>query len=138
MVTAGADATLDCTSCAVPHAGVLVLDNFPTKLDPHFLLAVLNSSVFWAFVRGTMPTMGEGRHVLRRGPLAEFRTALPSQCIQSEIASMVKQLLSISTASDRTRLKVLIDHAVLGCYGLDSGSTRSTAGNPEERRVWLG
>jgi hypothetical protein len=78
MVTSGADATLDTAGLAVPHAGVLVQDNLPADLDLHFLLAVLNGPSFWSFVQSTMPTMGVGRHVLRRGPLANFCVPLPS------------------------------------------------------------
>jgi hypothetical protein len=77
MVTSGEDVTITDMDTPVPHAGVLVLDNLPAALDPHDLLAVLNGPAFWSFVRGAMPTMGEGRHVLRRGPLAEFRVPLP-------------------------------------------------------------
>jgi hypothetical protein len=102
----------------VPHAGVFVLDNFPAALDPHFLLAVLNGPLFWSFVRGTMPTMGEGRHVLRRGPLAGFRVPLASEAAQFEIAALVKQLMVVKTASERDRLKHLIDDVVIGCAGI--------------------
>jgi SAM-dependent methyltransferase len=115
MVTSGADATLDIDNAAVPHAGVLILHNIPAELDPHFLLAVLNSPVFWSFVRSTMPTMGVGRRVLRRGPLAGFRVPLASAVAQSEIAAMVRHLMSVSTPCDRTRLKNSIDAAILGC-----------------------
>jgi methylase of polypeptide subunit release factors len=115
MVTSGADATLDIAGSAVPHAGVLVLDNLPADLDLHFLLAVLNSPSFWSFVWNTMPTMGVGRHVLRRGPLADFCVPLPSSAFQTDIAAMVRQLMSVSTTCERTRLKNTIDAAIQSC-----------------------
>jgi hypothetical protein len=115
--------TITETDTAVPHAGVLVLDNFPVALDPHYLLAVLNGSGFWAFVRGTMPTMGEGRQVLRRGPLAGFRVPLASESAQAEVVALTRRLLVTTSASERIRLKGLIDEVVLGCCGSGGGIT---------------
>jgi hypothetical protein len=126
MVTSGADATLDTGGVAVPHAGVLVLDNLPADLDPHFLLAVLNSPVFWSFVRSTMPTLGVGRHVLRREPLAGFGVRLPSKAAQSEIAALVTQRMTVPDPDEHTRLKTPIDHAVLNCFGIATRTVQST------------
>ena len=130
MVTSGADATLDTGGAAVPHAGILVLDNLRAELDPHFLLAVLNSPVFWSFVRSTMPTMGEGRRVLRRGPLAGFRVPLPSAVAQAEIAEMVKQLMAAPAAGEGSGLKNMIDDAVLGCFGTATHAIQSDDASP--------
>ena len=127
MVTSGADATLDTDGAAVPHAGVLILDDLPAGLDPHFLQAILNSPVFWSFVRSTMPTMGVGRHVLRRGPLADFCVPLPSSASQAEIAAMVRRLMSVSTIRERTRLKKTIDAAILSCCSTAPESPVSAA-----------
>lgn len=117
MATSGADATLAWDGTLVPHAGVLVLDDLPDRLDPHYLLAVLNGPVFWSFVRSTMPSLGEGRHVLRRESLAEFRLPVPPATTQSEIVALVRRMPSASTASDREHLKGLIDAAVVDWCG---------------------
>ena len=140
MVTSGADATLDTDGAAVPHVGVLALDNLPAELDTPFLLAVVNSPVFRSFVRSTMPTLGAGRHVLRRGPLAGFRVPLASTAAQSEIAAIVMYLMTAPTASERLRLKTTIDDAVLSCFGtttraVESDIVPSTAEPPAVARA---
>ena len=61
---------------------------------------VVNSPVFWSFVQGTMPTMGNGRHVLRRGPLVQFFVVLSKHSIQSEIAGRVRQLMETESAEE--------------------------------------
>ena len=55
------DFTLDPDGQYLGHAGVLMLVPDVRRLDPYYLLGVLNSRVFWFFVRQTMPTMGKGR-----------------------------------------------------------------------------
>ena len=129
MVTSGADATLDSTGIIFPPAGVLIFSSFPTEFDPLYLLAVINSPVFWSFVRGTMPTMGEGRYVLRRGPLADFRVAVPASPAQTEIASMVRLLMATPIDQERMHLETAINEALLGIYGHSSNA------EPEMSRV---
>jgi hypothetical protein len=113
MVTSGSDATLDLIGSGCPHAGVLILSRFPGDVDPFYLLGVVNSPVFWSFVQGTMPTMGNGRHVLRRGPLWQFSVVLPKTSIQTKIAGFVRQLLEVTVENERKRLKRAIDEAVM-------------------------
>jgi hypothetical protein len=120
MVTSGSDATLDLAGSACPHAGVLVISRFPSDIDPLYLLGIMNSPVFWSFVQGTMPTMGNGRHVIRRGPLAQFSVALSERSTQSEIAHNVRQLMETSDEYERTRLKQSVDAEVMKVYRVDS------------------
>ena len=134
MVTSGADATLDSSGVACPHAGVLIVSNFPTELDPLYLLAIINSPVFWSFVRATMPTMGEGRHVLRRGPLANFRIAVPLSSIQAEIAAMVRQLMEAAIDGERTPLKGAINEAVVASFGRYSNAEPEMSGAPVDQK----
>ena len=119
MITSGSDASLDSSGGDCPHAGVLVLSDFPTEIDPFYLLGVINSPVFWTFVQNTMPTMGNGCHVLRRGPLAHFSVVLPSSSIQAAIVGRVRQLMETAAANERTRLKLAIDTAVMETYGIN-------------------
>ena len=118
MVTSGSDATLDFLDSACPHAGVLVLSRFPAELDPFYLLGVVNSPIFWSFVQGTMPTMGNGRHVLRRGPFGQFSVVLPSTSIQAAIAGRVRQLMDTATENERTRSKRAVDDEVMEILGV--------------------
>lgn len=118
MVTSGSDATLDLIGSECPHAGVLLLSRFPGDVDPFYLLGVVNSPIFWSFVQGTMPTMGNGRHVLRRGPLAQFSVVLPSTSIQTAIAGQVRQLMDTATENERTRLKRAVDDEVMEIFGV--------------------
>ena len=37
---------------------ILMLTPDQSRIDPYYLLGVLNSQLFWFFVRQTMPTMG--------------------------------------------------------------------------------
>ena len=134
MVTSGADATLDSTGDTCPHAGVLIFSNFPTELDPLYLLAIINSPVFWSFVRATMPTMGEGRHVLRRGPLANFRIAVPSSSTQAEIAAMVRQLMATVIDHERMLLKNAINDAVADSFGRFSNAEPEMSGAPVDQK----
>lgn len=118
MITSGSSATLDFIGSACPHAGVLVLSQFPGDVDPFYLLGVVNSSVFRSFVQATMPTMGNGRHVLRRGPLAQFSVVLSSSSIQAAIAGRVRQLMDTATENERTRMKRAIDDEVMQICGV--------------------
>jgi hypothetical protein len=120
MVTSGSDATLDLIGNACPHAGVLVLSRFQSHVDPFYLLGIVNSPMFWSFVQDTMPTMGNGRHVLRRGPLAQFSVVLPQTSTQCVIAGFVRQLLEVTAENERTMLKLTLDKAVMEAYGIKS------------------
>jgi methylase of polypeptide subunit release factors len=120
MVTSGSDATLDLVGNACPHAGVLVISRFRSEVDPLYLLGVMNSPVFWSFVQGTMPTMGNGRHAIRRRPLAQFSVALPERSTQLEIAGSVRQLMETADKHERTCIKQTIDTEAMKIYGVDS------------------
>ncbi len=54
---------------------VIVPDTF--KIDPHSLLGILNSNVFWRFIRLTTPYMGCGRQVLRLSDVRRFPIPSP-------------------------------------------------------------
>ena len=49
---------------------VIVLD--ASKIDPFTLLGILNSQVFWRFLRLTTPYMGTGPQVLRPADVRRF------------------------------------------------------------------
>src|SRR5262245_26528303 len=92
------------------------------QVDPFSLLGVLNSRVFWFFVRQTMPTMGEGRHVLRRYTLRRFPLVVSesSQDARQQIATAVRGLLGIGEAlSERSQLLADIERLVAQLYGIE-------------------
>jgi hypothetical protein len=96
---------------------------------------VLNSQVFWFFVRQTMPTMGEGRHILRRSTLRRFPVVLADREPQAEarrqIADAVRRLLADGVDQpERPRLLLQVERRVAELYGIDP---TELVGDPGER-----
>ncbi len=122
LICSGGDFTIDCEGRYFGHAGTLMLIADQRQVDPFYLLGVLNSRVFWFFVRHTMPTMGEGRHVLRRSALRRFPLVVsaPSQGARQQIATAVRGLLAIG-ATPQARAQVLadIERLVAQLYGIE-------------------
>jgi hypothetical protein len=120
LVCSGGDFTLDPEGQYLGHTGVLMLIPDGRRLDPNYLLGVLNSRVFWFFVRQTMPTMGEGRHVLRRGTLRRFPVVVSegTWAARTLIADVVRQILAGGGAS-REGLLAEVERLVAGLYGVD-------------------
>jgi hypothetical protein len=79
------------------HNSVVVLVPNPAKVDPHCLLGILNSSVFWRFIRLTTPFMGCGRQVLRLSDVRRF--PVPKQMTEEQrglcemIADLARQTM---------------------------------------------
>lgn len=119
MATAGGSASLDPEGAWLCHAGVLALTNPPPGIGPEGLLGVLNSRVFTAFIRSSMPTLGEGRHVVRRTGLRSF--ALPSagerDDLWREIAETVRVLLRpVLESGEREAHTACLDRLVAAMY----------------------
>ena len=97
LICSGGDFTVDVEGNMLAHSTVLLLAPDPRRVDPFYLLGVLNSRAFWFFVRQTMPTMGEGRHVLRRTTLRRFPLAVPGEGraidLQRPVAEAVRGIL---------------------------------------------
>jgi hypothetical protein len=123
QVCSGGNFTLDPAGLLQGHAGVLLLVPDEAQLDPFYLLGVLNSRVFWFFVRQTMPTMGEGRHALRRSALRGFpvvasRAAGPDDR-RRRIAELVRGLFASKDApSTRPRVLEEIERLVAELYAV--------------------
>ena len=71
-ISSPAGFTLIDNSTAVCHNSVVVIVADASKIDPDCLLGILNSSVFWRFIRLTTPYMGCGRQVLRLSDVRRF------------------------------------------------------------------
>jgi hypothetical protein len=92
-------------------------------VDPYWLLRVLNSSVFWMFVKHNAPTMGEGRHVYRIQVLRRFPLALPyspkERASGARISPMVERALrSDLNVHGRRKMAARIDQLVCDLYGV--------------------
>jgi hypothetical protein len=122
LICSGGDFTMDCEGRYSGHAGTLALVTDQRQVDPFYLLGVLNSRVFWFFVRHTMPTMGEGRHVLRRSTLRRFPLVVSgsSEDGRQQIANAVRGLLGIGEpAPVRPQVLADIERLVAQLYGIE-------------------
>ncbi|NDC78294.1 MAG: hypothetical protein EBZ67_10550 [Chitinophagia bacterium] len=122
LVCSGGDFTMDSDGKYLGHAGTLMLTTDQRRVDPFYLLGVLNSQVFWFFVRQTMPTMGHGRHILRRSTLRRFPLVVSdsSRETRQQIADTARGLLADDAVrAERSRLLEEIERQVAGLYGID-------------------
>ena len=105
-----------------------------TLVDPCYLLGICNSSVFWAFVKHKMPTMGIGRHAIRLERLRQFPIVLPSPENQSLVQSIVTSVRSLLADSpslpECKRVMAEIDHLVCRLYGLEDPGDTDQVENP--------
>jgi SAM-dependent methyltransferase len=122
LICSGGDFTMDREGGYFGHAGTLMLMADQRRVDPFYLLGVLNSRVFWFFVRQTMPTMGHGRHVLRRSTLQRFPLVGGDSRRESRqrIADTVRGLLGDSLVQEeRSRMLAEIERLVAELYSID-------------------
>ncbi len=132
LICSGGDFTMDQEGLYLGHAGTLLLATDQWQVDPFYLLGVLNSWVFWFFVQQTMPTMGHGRHVLRRSTLRRFPLVVSgsSRDARQQVAEAVHGLLAVGQA-DRPRLLDEVERLVAELYGIDADEL--SAREPHER-----
>jgi len=79
----GKNFTLDTRQGILYHSTVAIVRPDPNTISPHYLLGVLNSEVFWLFVRHTMPTIGPERYICRILTLRDFPLVTPEGPAQS-------------------------------------------------------
>jgi adenine-specific DNA-methyltransferase len=120
LICSGGDFTMDQEGLYLGHSGTLLLVPDRRQVDPFYLLGVLNSRVFWFFVRQTMPTMGHGRHVLRRSRLRRFPLLVSdsSRDARQQVSDAVQGLLAAGQAN-RPRMLAEVERLVAGLYGID-------------------
>jgi hypothetical protein len=119
------DYTLDPDGTLLCNGTVILLASTSKLVNPLILLGVLNSSTFWAFVRSTMPTMGDG-HALRISRLREFCfPIMPGHnmdgdlChLQNLVAERLREPLKSKKSSESAEL---INQAVARLYTLVPG-----------------
>lgn len=120
LITSGGDMTIHSDSKVLCHSGVLVMTPNPLIIDPYYLLGVCNSNVFWAFVQHRMPTMGIGRHTIRRERVRQFPVVDPdtqNQSLVQDIATAARRLVGDSCpVVEGAAIKADIDRMVRELY----------------------
>ena len=76
----------------VCHNSVVMIAPNVSKIDPYCLLGILNSSVFWRFVRLTTPYMGCGRQVLRLSDVRRFPIPWPMTAERQQLCETIGDL----------------------------------------------
>jgi hypothetical protein len=84
--------TLIDNAAAVCHNSVVVIVPDAATLDPYCLLGILNSGVFWRFIRLSTPYMGCGRQVLRLSDVRRFPIPQPVTQERRRLCKMIGEL----------------------------------------------
>lgn len=74
----------------VCHNSIVVMIPDASKIEPYCLLAILNSSTFWRFVRLTTPYMGCTRQVLRLSDVKRFPIPWPMTVEQKQLCEVIE------------------------------------------------
>ena len=134
LICSGGDFTIDREGKYLGHAGTLMLAADQRQVDPFYLLGVLNNWVFWFFVQQTMPTMGHGRHVLRRSTFRRFPLVVgdSSREARQQVADAVRGLLEAGvTQAERSGVLAEIQRQVAALYGIDSAELSASERSDE-------
>ena len=92
-------------------------------VSSYFLLAVLNSKVFWTWAKHRMPTLGSGWYSYRVSVLRKFPIPVPlhgqSNPLLEDIANLAARLLNEKlNRTGRTNALYSIDNKVCELYGI--------------------
>jgi len=106
------------------HCSVVVLTDHAGKVDPYYLLGIVNSEVFTRYVSLTMPKTNVDRYSLRLSRLRRFPVPDPaceskwqsSQAISSLVQDLVQQSMDRPPSPE---LMKAIDRRVADLYGVD-------------------
>jgi hypothetical protein len=118
------DSTLDSAGTLLCNGSVILLAPTSGLITPLLLLGILNSSIFWLFVRSSMPTMGDG-HAIRFASLRTFRFPLPptpAGCIELQAieALVSKRLMRQSSRTKSAEFGKQMDESVARLYGFSA------------------
>ena len=121
-IDAGGGFTIEARPEMLFCGGVVVVTPHP-PVDPHFLLGVLNSAVFWEFIRLNAPTMGHGRHVYRLSTVRRFPLIMPASDRDLRLfAEIIETARRICDAHEREQKRQeqieSLDQMVRDLYGL--------------------
>ena len=125
VVSSGGAFALDHNQHLFCNNSVILISPDENIINPYFLLAVLNSKVFWTWTQHRMPTLGSGWHshrvsVFRKFPIPT-RPHLHDQNNQlfEEVANLAAKLLNEKfNGTDRANVLSSIDSKVCELYGI--------------------
>jgi len=125
VVNCGGGFALDHHQHLFCNNSVILISPDENIINPYFLLAVLNSKVFWTWTQQRMPTLGSGWHSYRVSVLRKFpiptRPHLhgPNNPLFEEIANFAAKLLNEGlNETDRASILSSIDSMVSELYGI--------------------
>ena len=116
--------TLDSAGTLLCNGSVILLATTSGLINPLLLLGILNSSVFWLFVRSSMPTVGDGR-ALRLASLRRFRFPFPPNPAGDTELKGIEALVSERLMQQSSRTKSAefgkqMDESVARLYGFSA------------------
>jgi len=125
VVSSGGGFVLDQHQHLFCNNSVILICPDENVINSYFLLAVLNSKVFWTWTQHRMPTLGSGWHSYRVSILRKFpipiRLHLHGQDSQlsEEVANLAAKLLNEKlNGTDRANVLSSIDDKVCKLYGI--------------------
>lgn len=107
------------------HSSIVSVRCTESFISPYYVLAVLNSSVFWDYARANSDVLGDDRCRLRIATLQGFHLVLPVSSNQKKLAGKVAalaQALLTEDVSDHRQAESIgnIDRIIRGLYELGS------------------
>lgn len=123
VVSSGCGFALDQHQHIFCNNSVILICPDEKVINPYFLLAVLNSKVFWTWTQHRMPTSGSGWHsyrvsIFRKFPIPTARHGQDNRLFE-EVANLAAKLLNEKlNETDRANVLSSIDNKVCGFYGI--------------------
>jgi hypothetical protein len=119
VVNSGGGFTIDQCQHLFCSNGVILILLDEKIINPYFLLAVLNSKVFWTWAQHRMPTLGSGWLSYRVSVLHKFPLPTSDNQLIGEAAGLATKLLN-EKLNERDRISTLssIDNIVSYLYGI--------------------
>lgn len=123
VVNSGGGFTLDRDQHLFCNNSVILVSIDKNIINPYFLLAVLNSKVFWTWTQYRMPTLGSGWHsyrvsILRKFPIPTPQHGQDNQLFE-ETTNLASKLLNEKLSiMDRTNILSSVDSKVSELYGI--------------------
>jgi hypothetical protein len=127
VVSSGGSFAIDHHQHLFCNNSVILICPDENVINPYFLLAVLNSKVFWTWARHQMPTLGSGWHSYRVGILHKFPIPTPRQGQDNQlfkgITNLAAKLLNEELKeTEWTNILSSVDSMVSELYGISETS----------------
>jgi len=123
VVNSGGGFTLDQHQHLFCNNSVILIHPEEKVVNSYFLLAVLNSRVFWTWAQHRMPTLGSGWHcyrvsVLRKFPIATLQSGQDSQLFEVVVNLTTRLLNEELNETEHADVLSSIDEKVCKLYGI--------------------